>query len=76
MSYCNAVRRREVEELSYRTYVTDSLQAYAKGQYLKRRWYDAAHPAKVREVKPGSVIESMIERGGLVIEDESARPCS
>lgn len=66
MSYFRARERAEADTLSYRIYVTDSLQAAGQNKYLVTRW------AELRAVKPvdtrsgDEIAAEVILRAGLL----------
>jgi hypothetical protein len=49
-----------MEELSYRTYVTDALKLAGERKYPLRRWYEIAHP--VRQGDPSAIIEEVLDK--------------
>lgn len=60
--YCTERTRQRAKLLSYRTYVTDSLQAAVQGKYLTRRWSDIIAPHE--DIDVDATIEHVIARLG------------
>lgn len=65
------------EDTAYRVYVTDCLKLIAentanisRGQYMKSRYYDIIHPAKVDTRTGDEIVEDIIKRAGLVVKPE------
>lgn len=57
--------RRQIEERSYRAYVTDSLRAAGQNKYLTERWLDLITPEK-RDMRTADEIAlDVIEAAGL-----------
>ena len=68
---------QQAKDTAYRVYVTDCLKLIAentanisRGQYMKSRYYDIIHPAKV-DIRTGDeIVEDIIKRAGLVVKSE------
>lgn len=57
-----------VEDLSFRVYITDSLQLMGEDKHLTERWYDVAHPKKTEEMDAMKIVESVIKNAGLEVK--------
>ena len=55
-----ARRERRNQELSYRTYVTDSLMNAPQGRYISTRWADLITPHE--DIDADAIIEHVIAR--------------
>ena len=68
---------QQAKDTAYRVYVTDCLKLIAentanisRGQYMKARYYDIIHPAKVDTRTGDEIVEDIIKRAGLVVKEE------
>ena len=68
---------QQSKDTAYRVYVTDSLKLiaentanFAKGRYMKDRYYDAIRPAKEDTRTGDEIVEDIMKRAGLVIKSE------
>ena len=69
--------KQQAKDTAYRVYVTDCLKLIAentanisRGQYMKLRYYDIIHPAKVDTRTGDEIVEDIIKRAGLVVKAE------
>lgn len=73
MRYCEAVTLKEVEELSFKIYVTDSVQYLTKSlaqEAIEQRWVDIAYPPIIEDIDADEVALDIISRAGLVVKEE------
>ena len=68
---------QQAKDTAYRVYVTDCLKLIAentanisRGQYMKSRYYDIVHQAKVDARTGDEIVEDIIKRAGLVVKAE------
>lgn len=68
---------QQAKDTAYRVYVTDSLKLiaentanFAKGQYMKARYYDIITPKKQDTRTGDEIVEDIIKRAGLVVKSE------
>ena len=68
---------QQAKDTAYRVYVTDCLKLIAEntanissGQYVKSRYYDIIHPAKVDSRTGDEIVEDIIKRAGLVVKSK------
>lgn len=68
---------QQAKDTAYRVYVTDSLKLiaentanFAKGQYMKARYYDIITPKKQDTRTGDEIVEDIIKRAGLVVKAE------
>ena len=68
---------QQAKDTAYRLYVTDSLKLiaentanFAKGQYMKARYYDIITPKKQDTRTGDEIVEDIIKRAGLVVKAE------
>ena len=68
---------QQAKDTAYRVYVTDSLKLiaentanFAKGQYMKARYYDIITPKKQDTRTGDEIVEDIIKRAGLVVKTE------
>lgn len=68
---------QQAKDTAYRVYVTDSLKLiaentanFAKGQYMKARYYDIITPKKLDTRTGDEIVEDIIKRAGLVVKAE------
>ena len=68
---------QQAKDTAYRVYVTDSLNLiakntanFAKGQYMKARYYDIITPKKQDTRTGDEIVEDIIKRAGLVVKSE------
>ena len=73
MSKANQAAR----DTAYRVYVTDFLiliaentANFSRGRYVKARYCDIIHPAKVDTRTGDEIVEDIIKRAGLVVKPE------
>jgi hypothetical protein len=67
--YSRARFKREVDEMSFRIYMTDSVHYMSTGKSLSKRWYDILHPSTPKEdVDPETIISDVVSRAGLVVK--------
>ena len=71
------VLKKQHQEMQYRVYVTDCLKMiaentanFAKGQYMKARYYDIITPKKQDTRTGDEIVEDIIKRAGLVVKSE------
>ena len=69
--------KQQVKDTAYLVYITDCLKLIAentanisRGQYMKARYYDIIHPAKVDTRTGDEIVEYIIKRAGLVVKSE------
>lgn len=69
--------KQQVKDTAYLVYVTDCLKMISEntanisfGQYMKERYYDIIHPAKVDTRTGDEIVEDIIKRAGLVVKAE------
>ena len=69
--------KQQAKDTAYRVYVTDCLKMISentanisRGQYMKLRYYDIIHPAKVDTRTGDEIVEDIIKRAGLVVKAE------
>ena len=69
--------KQQVKDTAYLVYVTDCLKMISentanisRGQYMKARYYDIIHPAKVDTRTGDEIVEDIIKRAGLVVKSE------
>ena len=68
---------QQAKDTAYRVYVTDCLRMisestanFAKGPYMKARYYDIIAPKK-EDIRTGDeIVEDIIKRAGLVVKAE------
>lgn len=53
--------------MSYRVYVTTSLQHMARNEYITTPWYDIVRPTKRHEADGAEIAADVIRRAGLVV---------
>ena len=68
MRYARAKWREYQDSLAYRIYITDSLQAYAQGKYLTKRFADMILPHKTDERTGTEIALDVIAKAGLKME--------
>ena len=68
---------QQAKDTAYRVYVTDCLKLIAentanisRGQYMKSRYYEIIHPAKVATRTGDEIVDDIIKRAGLVVKAE------
>lgn len=68
---------QQAKDTAYRVYVTDILKLiaentanFAKGQYMKMRYYDIITPKKQDTRTGDEIVEDIIKRAGLVVKSE------
>ena len=68
---------QQAKDTAYRVYVTDCLKLISentanisRGQYMKSRYYDIIHTAKVDTRTGDEIVEDIIKRAGLVVKAE------
>ena len=68
---------QQAKDTAYRVYVTDCLKMiaentanFAKGQYMKMRYYDIITPKKQDTRTGDEIVEDIIKRAGLVVKSE------
>ena len=69
--------KQQAKDTAYRVYVTDCLKLIAentanisRGKYMKSRYHDIIHPAKVDDRTGDEIVEDIIKRAGLVVKAE------
>ena len=69
--------KQQVKDTAYLVYVSDCLKMISentanisRGQYMKARYYDIIHPAKVDTRTGDEIVEDIIKRAGLVAKAE------
>ena len=62
--------RRQIEERSYRAYVTDSLQAAGQNKYLTERWLDLITLQKRDTRSADEIALDIISRAGLRLKSD------
>ena len=69
--------KQQVKDTAYLVYVSDCLKMISentanisRGQYMKARYYDIIHPAKVDTRTGDEIVEDIIKRAGLVVKSE------
>ena len=66
VKYAETVMRRDILELSYRSYVTDSLRLSGEGKYLPNRWLDS-FSGKNAEIDVQATIDRLVDAGGFEV---------
>ena len=69
--------KQQAKDTAYRVYITDCLKMISentanisRGHYMKVRYYDIIHPAKVGNRTGDEIVEDIIKRAGLVVKSE------
>ena len=69
--------KQQAKDTAYRVYVTDCLKLiaentanFSRGRYVKARYYEIIHPAKVDTRTGDEIVEDIIKRAGLVVKPE------
>ena len=68
---------QKANDTAYQVYVTDCLKLIAentanisRGQYMKARYYEIIHPAKVDTRTGDEIVEDIIKLAGLVVKPD------
>lgn len=73
MRYVFSLYKNRCQELAYRIYITDSLQALGQGKYLKTRYADIITPREIiNPLEADGYARNVLYRAGIEVKSTDA----